>query len=471
MIFASHEFGLAKSGLIPVSLSERKVLDSYFRYDELYSETFFSGIDKVMPGHYMVCSKDGLCRSGPYWKPKEIKKDRDMTFDGAVAGLRERIVSATLSRMETGKTGIHVSGGLDSCGVASIVADNSPDKGLLTGYSWSPEIFDQPFDGVNEKPFIQALAEEKYVNVKYLKIGENEMAENAIVPEFEKQHIELPVMKMAEADGIETLFSGWGGDEFVSLSLRGTVNHLFFSLKWGTLLRYAISRGIKATILQFRTEVLPCLVPFGLLSVYKTDRTDWSILGLLRPSFVRKHWRRIFLHHKKNVFGYGNRTKFVLNLLDLHHIPERMESWAINAERYGFDYKYPLLDKEVLEFWFSLPEEYSYKDFQSRLLYREAMRGILTEKIRTRKEKGEALRIAFSFKGIEGGGGFVKDLFCSLPPEEHLPFFRPDAVLRIFNLPFSRENLMKSIKNWRKKTFYLRCVILVKKYVNVDMVG
>ncbi|MCI1640401.1 MAG: asparagine synthase-related protein [Bacteroidales bacterium] len=465
LIFASHEFGLAKSGLVPVALSERKVIDSYFRYKELYSETSFSGIHKVVPGCYVICPETGCCKSEQYWEPGEIRKDKTITFEAAVAGLRKRIIAATVNRMEPGRTGMHVSGGIDSCGVASIVADNTQDKTLLTGYSWTPWIFEDEVDGVDERPFIESFTADKKVNVKYVNLKENESVEDSFIPEFETQHIELPVMKMAEADGIETLFSGWGGDEFVSLSLRGTLNHLFFSFKWGTLLKYAKAKGIKTVILKSRTDILPFLIPFGLMHVYKAGKTDWSILKLLEFSFVKRHWKQIFCHRNKNIFGYGNRTKFALNLLNLHHIPERMDSWAINAERYGFDYKYPLLDKDVLEFWFSLPVEYTYWNFQSRLLYREAMKGILTEKIRIRNEKGEALRIASSLKSIDEGRGFVKNIFGSLTPEDHLPFFKPESFGKILDMPFSKKNLLKSISNWQKEMSYLRYVMLVRKYM------
>ena len=72
-----------------------------------------------------------------------------------------------------------------------------------------------------------------------------------------------------------------------------------------------------------------------------------------------------------------------------------------------------MLDKQVLEFWFSLPVEFTYKDFNSRLLYRETMKGILTEKIRIRKDKGEALRIAYTQKNDQDGEEYLKNLFYS----------------------------------------------------------
>jgi asparagine synthase (glutamine-hydrolysing) len=469
LIFASHEFGLVKSGLFLTSLSEKKLIARFFSRWEIYEQTIFNLVQKVVPGHCVSFDARGHRQITKYWKPENIQKSKTLTFEAAAAGLQERIVKATRNRMVQGKTGLHVSGGLDSCGVSSVVADHTPDKSLLTGYSWSPEIFEDKVEGVNEKEFIDAFSVDKKVLVKYLNLGDFETVKNAILPEFEIQHIEHPVMQMAEKDSVEILFSGWGGDEFTSLSTRGVVNYLFFRFKWLTLLKYCKVKGILSTLYQLRTNVLPLLIPFGLLPIYEGQHTEWSLLKLFNRTFIFKHWRQLVFHKSRNLYGYGNRTQFAHNLLNMYYLPELMDSWSINSEKYGFEYKYPLLDKDVLEFWFSIPLEYTYKDFYSRLLYREAMRGILTEKIRTRKDKGEAIRIASFFKEQLNGKKYLIDLFRSLPQEDHLSFFKPQALISLVNQPISKE----PIKNWRKiskLTFYLRYVALVKKYLpNQDL--
>ena len=462
LIFASHEYGLAKSGLCKAALLEEKLVSLLFRFKEKYEQTVFGGIHKVTPGHCLSFSR-GMGTAVKYWKPENISKNKTLSFNDAVEGLRERIITATRNRMEPGKTGLHVSGGLDSCGIAAIVAAYSPDKSLLTGYSWTPEQFDEKVEGTDEREFIDAFSQEKEIRIHYARLEEFESVKDEIDPEFPTQNIEHPVMRLAGKEGIGVLFSGWGGDEFVSLSLRGTVNHLFFTFKWLSLLNYARKRGIKTTICQFRVDVLPLLIPFGLLLPYKGGYQDWSVLRMLKPAFIRRHWKQIFFHSRKNIFGYGNRTRFALNLLDLRHIPDRMDSWSINAERYGFEYKYPLVDKDVLEFWFSLPVEFTYMDFRSRLLYREVMKGILPEIIRTRPDKGEAYRIAFSQRERKTGKKYLAELFYALKPEEHLPFINRKALVK--EIKYSPgKNFRKNIRSMNKLILYLRHVALSNEY-------
>jgi len=464
LIFASHEFGLAKSGLIKTSLSQEKFITHFFRFKGKYSQTVFRHIYKVTPGYCISFSVEGH-KSTKYWKPEDIRKDNSLMFDDVVVRLRQLIVNATLKRVEPGKTGVHVSGGIDSCGVASILASHTDDKSQLYGYSWSPEEFEDEYEGVNEKEFIDAFSRENKISVKYQKLKENDVVKDAIIPEFEVQHIEHPVMKMAEEDGIKTLFSGWGGDEFVSLSLRGTLNHLFFSCKWFSLAQFIKQFGVKSVIKRSLTEIIPLLVPFGLMHSYKSEYTNWSKLCLLKPSFIIKNCKSIFFHKRKNVFGYGNRKRFALNLLENRHLPERMESWAVNAEFYGYEYKYPLLDKDLLEFWFSIPVEYTFKDFHSRILFREAMKGILMEEIRTRKDKGEGMRMTYSRLNRKKGEKYVRELFMAIPEKEHLSFIRPDALLKVIDKNLKTDDFLNAIKQ-NQAIIYLRYYRLVKRYLS-----
>lgn len=458
LIFASHEFGLVQSRLVKTSLSEERLIIDFFQTKRNYPQTVFKNISKVKPG-YSVSFASSQKQEHQYWKPELIKKNTSLSFDEAAIQLRQLLINATIQRMESGKTGVHVSGGLDSTGIASILADYIEDKSMLKGYSWSPEKLEGTFEGIDEKEFIEAFSIEKKVAIKYLKLDENEFSKDAIIPEFEKMHIEHPTMKAAEKDGVKTLFSGWGGDEFVSLSTRGTYNHLFFSFKWKTLVRFIVKTGVKSTIMRFRTEVFPVLIPFGLLPIYRLK--DWSTLRYIKIKFIAKHWKNIFFNRTKNIFGYGNRTQLMLNLLHNYHIPDRMDSWALHAEKYGFEYKYPLLDKVVLQFWFSLPIEFTYYNMQSRFLYREAMKGILTEKVRVRRDKSESLRIAYTKKNQEESEQFIQNLFLSISEKEHLPFFKQESFIKGFN----KQDKNKTREKRNKRIFYLRYVELVKKYL------
>jgi len=464
LFFSSDEFGLMRSGLIPAKLNEGKLISNFFQFKGWYDQTMFENVYKVQTGCIYSFSKKRQ-RTHRWWKPERLCKDPSLTYEAAVQKLRKCLLEATISRMENVRTGLHVSGGIDSCGVASIVADNTPDKSTLSAYSWSPEQVSERIDGVNELPFIETFVKEKAITVQYLKADKTEVTQNAIIPEFETQHIERPVMQQAAKDGVELVFSGWGGDEAVSISTRGVFNHLFFCLKWGTLLKYIKKTGIRAAINLFRIEVLPYLIPGYIIHTYRSEYTDWSKLRLFHLRFICKHIRMFLFHKRLGIYGRGNRSGITLNLLKNGHLPDRMDSWAINAESFGFAYTYPLLDKEVLECFLQIPVAYTYADFVPRKLYRDAMKGIMPESIRMRMDKSEAIRMSHSFKLRQDGKTYLVDLFNILTPEEHLPFCNLKNWEKLIRKPLIEGISKKNFQEVTKLCFYLRYVNLVKKYI------
>jgi len=376
LIFSSSQYAIAKSGLIKVQESAAyKTLKKQFGKKN-YPLTYFDNVYKVKSGHLLAISMSGL-QEYRYWNPEKIKINHSLSFEESATTLQKLMIEATINRMDKRKIGVHVSGGLDCTGVASILADNIDDKSTLIGYSWSPEIEDLPDDIVipeNEKIYIDHFSAEKNVKVRYYKSA-LPYNEAAFWPEFETMHIEHQVMKQAIDDEVGSIFTGWGGDEVVSLSIRGVVNHLVLRLKIISLFRLIKKRGIKFFVKRVLEEVfLP-----------------------------------IFSVKKKNIYGWGGRYELVVNLLNNRHLTDRIDSWGYFAEKYGFSYKYPLTDKAVIEFYLSVPEEHTYHNMESRILYKEAMKGILPEKIRTRINKWEYLRIASTRHQSQKEGEVIKE--------------------------------------------------------------
>jgi len=463
LYFSSDEFGLMRSGLIPAKMNEGKLIANFFHFPGWYDKTMFENVNKVQTGCIHSITKDQQ-RTYRWWRPESLRKDHSLTYDAAVQKLRKCLLDATISRMENVKTGLHVSGGIDSCGVASIVADNTPDKSHLSAYSWSPEQVSECIDGVNELPFIEDFVKEKAVTVQYLTAGKTDVIKNTIIPEFETQHIERPVMQQAAKDGVELVFSGWGGDEVVSLSTRGVFNHLFFSLNWVTLFKYAKKIGIRAAINLFKDEVLPYTIPGNIFHTHSIGYTDFNKLRLFRMRFICKHIN-VFLFHSRALYGRGNRSSITLNLLKNGHLPDRMDSWAINAETFGFAYTYPLLDKEVLECFLQLPAAYTYIDFVPRKLYRDAMKGIMPESVRTRKDKSESIRLSHSFKLRQEGKAYLVDLYNVLAQEDHLPFCHRKNWEKLIRKPLIKGVSSRNFQEVTKLCYYMRYVNLVKKYM------
>ncbi|GEM_PF-946128 len=471
LIFATHEFGLAKSGLFQLRLSEQTVIKRIFCLWGSYSLTVFDQIEKLTPGHCISFS-NSKSRSYKYWRPERIKTNHSLSFEDTVSILRAKIIEATKSRITDGKIGVHISGGLDSTGIGCILDDYLNDKQRVIGYSWSPAEFKgHLIKGEDEKKYITNFAEERGISVRFVR--DNDSAEllcNYTLPDFETQFLEHPTMKMAEKDQVKVLFSGWGGDEFVSSGKRGIFGHLFYRLKWISLAEFILKIGVKSSILLFRVEVLPAIVPFGLLHSYGPFR--WSHLRYFKNGFIIRNLKNILLHKRETVFSFFGYKQLMYNLIGFYHIPDRIDSWLIYGEKYGFEYRYPLLDKDLLEFWFSIPTKYMIMGFEDRVLYREALKGILTESVRKRNDKGEILNISNLFQSRILG--FPKILNCieKIPNEREIPFFKRNIFYKDAELATDIDLItaekvktrIKIRKTYNALTTYLRYVNLYQEY-------
>jgi asparagine synthase (glutamine-hydrolysing) len=465
LVFASNEFGLAKSGLVPLSLSEKTAVKRVFALFGNYPLTVFNSIYKLTPGHFATFSRKKK-RITKYWKPEQIKTNQNLTYEDTITQLREKLIQATMSRVTDGKIGTHVSGGLDSTGLACILADHLDDKSRITGYSWTPANYNEGYrDQYDERLFIKDFVEDKHIHVNYLQNKSYERAKNSIVPDFEIQHIEQPTMNAASQNGDSIVFSGWGGDEFVSLSLRSTFGHLFFRFKWLTLLLFVKKLGLKASLWKFRVEVLPLLVPFRMVYTHQPFR--WSKCSYFSLSFFIRNIFQILFHKKKGSFSILGRKQFMLNLIRLYHLPDRMDAWSMNAEKVGIEYRYPLLDKDLLDFWFSIPIEYTYREFESRILYKEALKGILTEKIRLRTKKSEGVFMHFLLQSNRNEFPYLANLLSKTTKNGRIPFFKHKVYQQKLNhMLNSAENTEKTeIQAYGDLTNYLRYLNLYQEYI------
>ena len=69
------------------------------------------------------------------------------------------------------------------------------------------------------------------------------------------------------------------------------------------------------------------------------------------------------------------------------HLPDRLETSYFAALAKKIEYRYPFLDVKLLEFYYSINSEYKFKNGIGRYIFRKAIKGMVHESIRLRKDK------------------------------------------------------------------------------------
>ena len=92
-------------------------------------ETFYAEVNRVPPGSAMrVRGADEVIYR--YWNPRTVEVDADWNDEREAHGFEDLLVAAVERFLQSGPTGIFLSGGLDSVSVAAIATDLASSQGL-----------------------------------------------------------------------------------------------------------------------------------------------------------------------------------------------------------------------------------------------------------------------------------------------------------------------------------------------------
>lgn len=377
----------------------------YLRGEEFsHKSTFFENIQKLSPATTMAVKTDTVTEKR-YWHPQHspaVKLDTDEDYEKKFKELLEQSVKDRLRSAYPVTS--HLSGGLDSTGIAAIASRLlRKDKKKLLGINWiaSPEPTDAP--DYYEWSYSQRFAELAEIEHHHINLDTNNLSEiflNMDILQNDTVDLwyEFLVRKeVRNADG-RVILSGWGGDEIASSYGRGYFTELFYS---GRLIksitafreytnhkRYTIRQFLKA---YFNVTIWQS-IPYKLRCKIRKKNCYRAVsLICINDDFAA------FVNNL-NAPDISNSVKTVrgvqLSYLEMGYIQQRIESWAIASINEKMEYRYPLLDKRLVEFCLGIPATLFLKGNQNRYIYRQAMKNELPDYIRLNTEKDEPRRVA-----------------------------------------------------------------------------
>jgi len=193
--------------------------------------------------------------------------------------------------------------------------------------------------------------------------------------------------------GINLIFSGWGGDEFISLGDRGIDMDLLFGIKWKSFFR-------RNPLLPLKTFIKYLLFYVIYPSIGKLDPgTAKSFQN--DSKYIKAGFKKSDPISLKNFYFYSSRRKLHLGLLKFYHIQERTETWAINGFKHGVEYRYPLLDKRIIEYILKIPSALLSKSKHFRPLLREVSGDNLPKEIKWHWDKTDPVQMTQEYHFVQ----------------------------------------------------------------------
>lgn len=355
-------------------------------YDKITSQ--IDKIKKLPPAHYLKI-ENGNLQIKKYWRLNKIEI-REKTHIAYLSELKQRFILAVENRMK-GQTGSELSGGLDS---SAIVGVASRKESTLFTYSHTlqDDLLDKIFPYQDER-YYRNLVVNSQGNIKYRDI---DAKNKGLFYEMKKELRELSVpvtstlayfsdgiFDCAREDQIDTLLSGFGGDEGVSnfaniLPYQYARSFQFLKLKQAIGKPY-YSKAYVARILKTHLKFL---------THQKNNwREDSYNMMFLNPNFVesehveKKYWD---YHHNKSV---QNLDEYLFMKLNENYISNRTEATGAAARSRGIEYSFPLLDVDLIEYYYSMPDSLKYQKGVGRYAYRQIIKEFVPREIYLRTDK------------------------------------------------------------------------------------
>ena len=335
---------------------------------EKLDHTFYRDTFRLVHGHWMKVQKDGTFTIQKWYDVEWKKQDSTLSFEDACKEF-DRLFQLSLTRRFRADVpvGTSLSGGLDSSSIVCNMAKYIGDQNI------TPKTFSARFKNFkkDEGTYIDMVIEKTgFIPFSTWPSG-SEMA-----ADFEKLcfHQEEPfgsssiyaqyrVQQLAKANDVTVLIDGQGADEV----LAGYIPYYYDYLQSLFLTKPFFSR--------FRIREQHRFIDFhtphtGLTSLGLKLTNYYEVKGKIRPN---RNAKRLNEH--------------LYNNLMCGPLQELLRYADRNSMAHSREVRLPFLFHELVEFCFSLPDEYKLKLGWTKYIMRVTFEDILPEEVCWRKEK------------------------------------------------------------------------------------
>lgn len=346
--------------------------------------TLFKDVFELLPGCQFSIKNGNLTAPSPYWQPDPTRTIRYKSDDEYAEHFLSLMDEAVRCRMRgSTQPAILMSGGLDSTTIASLAARQIAPRQLST-YSY---VFDQ-FHDCDEREYIHSV-KEKY-NTRSVEINCDDLwpfynwPEWLLYPNYPISNFYWPlrqrVYRQAHQDGVRILLNGDFGDHLY-YDDAGWLADLFFDGQIAQVLRefryHLSSEKLRGYFFQ---------IPFRRFARRVLSLLPGGAVIRRTPTQVGKPWltqacRNIFSEQKEGLFSSCFDTLFDLYSSQL----SPMDPFATTSS--VFELRKPCRDFRLVQFMTEIPSSQLYQLGVRRHILRNAMRGILPEKVRARRNK------------------------------------------------------------------------------------
>ncbi len=372
-------------------------------------DTAYSDIQELPAGEVLVLSSGGTPELTRFWRLKD--KTIDIGEEEAVRRIREIVDRAVERRLAADvPVGVLLSGGLDSSVVCSAAAAKGKVRTFCAGFD-GKDSFDERkhaalvsrlFNTEHTELIIKNSPAEIVLELPGIfdqPFGDSSAVPTLLISREARKHVTV----VLTGDGGDECFAGY--DRFRAALLAERIpqdGQKLLRVIARLLPRTSSIHGLKSRLERFSAGIGEDVLGRhdGWFSVFSEDE--------LRHMFPENDSVTLLSSRKKQEeLLEGNTGKTLLkSLLNLNFNSYLKYDLNTKMDRAGMaaslEARSPLLDTELLEFAFSLPDELKIRNGVSKYILKKAYRGVLPAGIINRKKHGFGSPVSGWFQGELG---------------------------------------------------------------------
>ena len=404
LVFASELRALRELLTQPVEIDPQAVYDFFgFRYVPA-PHTLYRGIEKLLPGHFLVADAKGV-RQQAYWDiPAEEEASQDSTSAAAevVEHLRESVRLRLISDVPLG---VFLSGGTDSSAVVALMAELGarPLRTFSIG-------FDEP--DYSELPYARAVARryaaehhEFVVRAEHLSEELPRLVAFRGEPVAEPTDVALYLVARLASESVKVVLAGEGGDElfagypkYSADRLAGLVSALpqevtASLVRWLPYRQRRVKLALEA--LSIRDEAERSATWFASFSREERE-------GLFAPEFLAEidpaHPARVFESYLEKARDRSPLKRMLYADLKIWLPDNLLLRGDLMTMAASIEERVPFLDHRLVELAARLPTRLLTRGFRTKALLKEALRPFMPREALYRHKVGFSVPVGDWFK-------------------------------------------------------------------------
>ena len=440
ILFASEIKAILAAGPIRAEFHEAVLPEFLATRFVAGEETFFRGIRKLLPGRTLSWSRAEGFHERRYWRLPVSMDDSAATLQERASQVRGRLAATVRSHlMSDVPLGLFLSGGLDSSGLAALMAPmvKEPIRTFSVGFA-EPEANELAYArlaaraiGAEHREVIVS-PEEFFKTLPHLIWHEDEpIAFTSSVPLYFVSRLAREHVKVVlTGEGADELFLGYNRyrvtawnvrlgqmyRRWIPGSLRGHVRRLIPASP------KPVRRYLERTFLTLPPEIRNlylenfAVFPQTLQEELLVDK------GILTARDPYAEELRAFEEHSGGILERMSHADLQTYLVELLMKQDQM-SMAASIES-----RVPYLDHELVEHVAAIPGRFKLRGWQTKAVLRAALRDLVPRQILTRGKMGFPVPLG---KWLRGPFWPVVQEFVLGPQALDRGLFKPDALRRL----------------------------------------